>query len=109
MEGAGKEEYERVIKEFMDNLDAMCYPLNWWEEMLRKALIGYIRVMAKVKNGQTIRNRKAPITATQRWYSKQCGQTSWFRDEPEDEETNLSLDPTTWSHRRSRKRDRRRV
>ena len=47
-EGARKAEYERITKDFMDNLAAMGYPLKWREETLREALVGYVRVLAKV-------------------------------------------------------------
>ena len=56
-EGASTETYERITKNFMDNLSAMGYPEEWKQEVLKKALVGYMRVLRKAQNGETKRNR----------------------------------------------------
>ena len=76
-EGASSKTYERITKAFMDNLIAMGYPEEWRQEILRKALVGYMRVLRRAQNGETMRNRMGTMTSMSRRYKKLCGQTDW--------------------------------
>ena len=92
---------------FMDNLAAMGYSLAWREATLWKALVGYMRVLGRVRDGETRRNRLATCTELARRVKKLCGETSWFRDEQDELEHSESQE--SQRSRRRQVRDNRRV
>ena len=67
----------------MGELAAMGYSLHWRQKVLNSAMIGYNRVLARVANDQTDRNRKGAATLTNRRFQKILGNTEWFRVETE--------------------------
>ena len=50
----------------MMNLDAMGYTEAWRQKVLREAMTGYTRILAKVSKGLIQRNRKGKDTLTNR-------------------------------------------
>ena len=62
----GQAEVEKILKQYMDDLAAMGYQFDWRRKILEKALIGYGRVLKKVGEGVTSRNRKRPETLLKR-------------------------------------------
>ena len=107
--GASKATYEEITKSFMDDLSAMGYTKPWKEKVLEKALVGYGRILTKVRLGETLRNRGAKSTEIQRRYKKLCGNTGWFRDELETGECTESEDTSQRQKRWRKAQNQRRV
>ena len=77
------------------------------QEVLKNALVGYMRVLRKAQNGETKRNRVGAMMSMSRRYKKLCGQTDWYRDPMEEMET--SCDPVQMKQLNWQKRDSRRI
>ena len=72
-------EMEGTIMTLMDELSAMGYAQEWKEKVLRAALIGYMRILEKVRKKEAPRNRKGAETLTSRRFKKLMGNQEWFR------------------------------
>ena len=70
---------ETITKSYMDNLCAMGYSQKWREEVLQSALTGYQRILHKMEQGVTRRNRKGIDTYAKRRFQKLCGIAEWYR------------------------------
>ena len=79
----GETETEDILVKLMGDLASMGYSYNWRVNMLKSAMIGYNRVLAKVAAGVTTRNRKGAVTLANRRFQKILGNTEWFRVESE--------------------------
>ena len=53
---ANQEDCERILIELMDNLAAMGYTEEWREKVMRAAIIGYMRLLERVRKGEIPRN-----------------------------------------------------
>ena len=75
-----KSVFEDILVTFMDELSAMGYPLEWRRKVLQSSMKGYMRVLRKVEEGTTTRNREGYATKSHRRFKKLCGKTEWFLD-----------------------------
>ena len=73
------EAMETITKKYMDNLNAMGYSQKWREGVLQSALTGYQRILCKVEQGTSRRNRKGVDTYAKRRFQKLCGISEWYR------------------------------
>ena len=74
-----KQVFERITKEYMDDLKGMGYGDGWRERVLMGAITGYCRTLAKVEMGIVRRNRPGVSTLTNRRHKKLLGQSTWFK------------------------------
>ena len=65
-EGIGKRKLEEITSKYMDNLTAMGFDQKWREKVLKKALVGYKRVLSAVDKGDGDRNRAGAATKVKR-------------------------------------------
>ena len=63
----------------MDNLSAMGYAHTWKKRILKTTMVGYMKVLARVKRGETSRNRKGKETMTSRRFKRLLGNQYWYR------------------------------
>ena len=69
------------MKLFMDELGDMGYDAEWRKEVLKSSMKGYMKVLRKVQEGATQRNRIGQTTRMGRRYKKLSAKTEWFREE----------------------------
>ena len=48
--GVSQDQTEDILLDFMSELEAMGYPLEWRLKIFRKAMIGYTRILSKAKS-----------------------------------------------------------
>ena len=76
-QGLGADQMEQVTRTYMDNLAAMGYCQGWREKVLSAAMTSYQRILHKVQQGTTRRNRMGARTFQKRRFQKLCGQAEW--------------------------------
>ena len=74
-----KEEFEKVIMSYMDELTASGYNQKWKENVLYSAVKGYENVLKKVREGKWCRNRNGFNTEKERRARKLVGRATWFK------------------------------
>ena len=74
-----KEEMERITMSYLDMLAANRCNKEWRRKVLRKAMVGYQRVLKLEEEGKTSRNRLIKQTEIRRRVKKLTGKSSWFR------------------------------
>ena len=84
-----KEEMERITMSYLDMLAANGYNKEWRRKVLRKAMVGYQRVLKLEEEGKTSRNRLIKQTEIKRRVKKLTGKVSWSRIEKKKEEKML--------------------
>ena len=78
--GLDQEEVESILVALMDDLTEMgYYKLEWRENILKASVTGYMRILNKVRLGETARNRKGAATRKTRRFQKLIGIQEWFR------------------------------
>ena len=70
----------------MDELSEMGYSHEWKVQVLTSAMKGYMRVIRKVQEGSTSRNREGYTTRMNRRFKKLCGKRDWYRMEEEEDD-----------------------
>ena len=90
-EGASQQEYEETIIQFMDDLNGMGYQEKWCQEIIRKTLTGYMRILHQQSKGETLRNRPAACTALKRRYKRLCEASNWFKEHDDEDEVKVTL------------------
>ena len=71
--GVGRDQQERILKDFMNDLTAMGYSHDWRTNVLESAMRGYCRILHSTRNGETLRNRTGQCTAKKRRFMKLVG------------------------------------
>merc|ERR1711954_282860 len=61
--GVGRDQQERILKDFMNDLTAMGYSHAWRTNVLESAMKGYCRILRSTRNGETLRDRTGQCTA----------------------------------------------
>ena len=83
-----RETFKKITCDYMDLLAGNGYTTQWREKILRKALMGYRRILLEVRRGKTRRNRRGADTMGTRRFKKLAGKQAWyqpFKDESEPE------------------------
>ena len=80
------ETFNRITREYMDDLEGMGYPACWRENILRSAMKGYSRVLRLQDLGLTNRNRPGHSTKLKRRFKKLVEKGSWFKMKQDKEE-----------------------
>ena len=62
------------------------YASKWRQNVFLSALKGYEKVLEKVANGETTRNRSKASSMSTRRAKKLNGDSTWFADKPVDSE-----------------------
>ena len=57
-EECSQETHEEILKDFMDDLSTMGYPMRWRKSVLESSIKGYMRVLKNVRKGEVQRNRE---------------------------------------------------
>ena len=57
----------------------MGYTMTWREKVLKSTMIGYMRILDRVKKGEVKRHRKGKETLVTRSFKKLLGQQEWVR------------------------------
>ena len=81
-----KETSEGILREYMDNLTGMGYPKQWRSKVLRSTLVGYMKLLKRVEEGETKRNRMGKETQLSRRFKKLLGNQYWYRVEDKEQE-----------------------
>ena len=77
--GMGADSFNQVTSEYIDRLTGVGYGRSWRENILRAALVGYMRILQKTSSGETAMNRKGASTFKKRRFQKPVGYAEWFR------------------------------
>ena len=67
-----QEVHEEILREFMDDLSAMGYPMKWRKKVLESSIRGYMKVLKQVRDGKIQRNREGYTTKMHRRYKRLC-------------------------------------
>ena len=67
---------ESITSQYMENLAAMGYSVEFKEKVVKSALVGYQRILFKVEEG---RSRQGKDTFKKRRFQKLCGISQWLR------------------------------
>ena len=51
-----KSHVEEILVDYMDDLEAMVYSVEWRRRVLKSSLLGYRRILDKTRLGKTQRN-----------------------------------------------------
>ena len=78
-EDAPKEMVEDFIRRYMDNLTGMGYPLQWRTKVLKSTMIGYMKILQRVEDGEVKRNRMGKDTVLRNRFKKLVGDQYWYR------------------------------
>ena len=76
-------EVEKVISKYMDDLAGMGFGYRWRRSVLESTMKEYRRVLWRVCQGQTKRNRLGAETSTARRVERLVGSSSWFKKQKE--------------------------
>ena len=77
--GVNQSEMERILMNQMDDWKAMGYAEEWVQKVLKSATVGYMRILSKVRSGESPRNGKGAYTLKNRNFKKLVGLQEWFR------------------------------
>ena len=80
-----REMVETVLVDFMDELSAAGYGVDWRERVLASALLGYERILDKERRGTCSRNRSGATTFKSRRAKRLAGAKTWFQDKDKEE------------------------
>ena len=80
-----REIFEKITREYAEDLRGMRYEEEWVARVLMAAIKGYCKILDKAKNGMVRRNRSGKSTRTQRRFKKLVGPSSWFQRKPQEE------------------------
>ena len=102
-----REEFERVTREYMDDLAGMGYNPQWREAVLKSTTVAYSRLLAKCQTGETRRNRKGVDTYVKRRFNKLCGNQEWFKSGENYEQRLEEIRHSDWEEISTNRRHRR--
>ena len=92
-ESTSREVFEKITRDYVNDLLGMGYHRDWVEKVLLGATKGYCRVLFNCKQNQTERNRSSASSQLSRRYKKIKGAANWFQKmKPEEDEGLIRLE-----------------
>ena len=79
-------EVEETLAKYMDDLAAMGFGSSWRRSVLESSMRGYRRLLWRVEQGTTRRNRLGAETSTARRVDKLVGKSTWFKKQKREEQ-----------------------
>ena len=96
-EWCSREDFEKVTKLYLDDLEGMGYSQEWQQKVLTSAIKGYCKILYKVQSGLCRRNRSGASSWLTRRHKRLVGQATWFKSkERENEKGEKQSGRTEW-------------
>ena len=96
-EWCSREDFEKVTKLYLDDLEGMGYSQEWQQKVLTSAIKGYCKILYKVQRGLCRRNRSGASSWLTRRHKRLVGQATWFKSkERENEKGEKQSGRTEW-------------
>merc|ERR1712081_71251 len=96
-EWCSREDFEKVTKLYLDDLEGMGYSQEWRQKVLTSAKKGYCKILYKVQSGLCRRNRSGASSWLTRRHKRLVGQATWFKSkERENEKGEKQSGRTEW-------------
>ena len=103
----GQEEVEKTPTELLDNINGMGYKENWRQEIVKKNLTDYIRILYQQSRGGDPGEYTCIIHSPEKNYRKLYEASNWFAEFEEEEDVKVTLSSKSRKVKKHRRRDNR--